>query len=428
MEANIGSIGGLLGLSGGAGGTGFAGPTTNDIVGKGQLDQANQTAQQALTQQQAFAQAVQPAGLQALQSQQQLLGQLQAGAQGQGPNPALAQLNQTTGQNVANQAALMAGQRGSNQNAGLIARQAAQQGAATQQQAAGQAATMSAQQQIAYMQQLQAQQAQLVGQQAQATGAQTQAAQNQQLGLTNAASGLQQNVNQSNAALAGTQLQGQQGLIGGLANAAGPALKGLFAEGGKISEPLIINAADGGQLPTIPTTSPQSSFAQYLNGINYGNPGANALAKGIGNLGQVFDSSDKTKTPTPAPVDSGTGGMASAANNFNSNTAGSMADYAGSANSFKDGGKVPALVSPGEIFLKPKEVEKVKKGANPMKIGEKIPGKPKVPGAKNSYANDTVPKNLDEGGIVIPRSVTQDPNPYWESMKFVHETLRQGKK
>ena len=39
---------------------------------------------------------------------QDLANQLSEQAQGRGPNPALAQLQQTTGQNVANQAALMA--------------------------------------------------------------------------------------------------------------------------------------------------------------------------------------------------------------------------------------------------------------------------------------------------------------------------------
>jgi hypothetical protein len=57
-------------------------------------------------------------------------------------------LSQATGANTANQAALMAGQRGSGANAGLMARQAAQQGAANQQNSAGQAATMQANQSL----------------------------------------------------------------------------------------------------------------------------------------------------------------------------------------------------------------------------------------------------------------------------------------
>lgn len=80
--------------------------------------------------------------------QQMTDDQLRGIANGTGPNPAQAMLNQATGQNVANQAALMAGQRGAGANVGLIARQAGQQGAGIQQNAAGQGATMQAQQQL----------------------------------------------------------------------------------------------------------------------------------------------------------------------------------------------------------------------------------------------------------------------------------------
>lgn len=73
-------------------------------------------------------------------------------AAGQGPNPAQMALQNATGQNVAQQAALMAGQRGASANAGLMARQAAQQGANIQQQSVGQSALMQAQQQLAAQQ------------------------------------------------------------------------------------------------------------------------------------------------------------------------------------------------------------------------------------------------------------------------------------
>ncbi len=88
------------------------------------------------------------------------------------------------------------------------------------------------------------------------------------------------------------------------------------------------------------------------------------------------------------------------------------------------GGKVPALVSPGEKYLDPKDVAKVAKGANPMIVGEEIPGKAKVGGAKNSYANDTVPKTLDEGGIVIPRSITQGKDASKKAAAFVDAILK----
>lgn len=87
------------------------------------------------------------------------MNQLQDQTQGGGPNPALAQLALTTGQNVKNQAALLAGQRGVGANPGLAARQIGQVGADAQQQAVGQGAVMRAQQQLAAQQQLQQQQA-----------------------------------------------------------------------------------------------------------------------------------------------------------------------------------------------------------------------------------------------------------------------------
>jgi hypothetical protein len=92
------------------------------------------------------------------------------------------------------------------------------------------------------------------------------------------------------------------------------------------------------------------------------------------------------------------------------------------------GDPVPAMVSPGEKYLNPRDVQKVKSGANPMEVGEKIPGKPKVGGAKNSYANDTVPKTLEEGGIVLPRSVTQSKHPHWAAHKFVSEIMKNKNK
>lgn len=96
---------------------------------------------------------------------------------------------------------------------------------------------------------------------------------------------------------------------------------------------------------------------------------------------------------------------------------------------FAKGGAVPnSLVSPGERYLSPKAVKEVEQGKkSPMKAGEKIPGRAKVGGAVNSYANDFVPKTLQEGGIVLPRSVTKSKDPAREAHKFVKALLaRQG--
>lgn len=129
--------------------------------------------------------------------QQELADQYQNVANGTGPNPAQAALNNATSQNVANQAALMAGQRGAGSNVGLMARQAAQQGAATQQQAVGQSAEMQAQQQLAGMQGLAGQQ-QAMGSTQQAIG-----------GLGSTQAGMQQAGIQNQAAM-GSNLTAQQ--------------------------------------------------------------------------------------------------------------------------------------------------------------------------------------------------------------------------
>lgn len=85
-----------------------------------------------------------------------------------------------------------------------------------------------------------------------------------------------------------------------------------------------------------------------------------------------------------------------------------------------EGGQVKTVLSPGERVLKPGQVKGVAEGKkNAMKEAEKVPGKPKVGGAVNSYANDTVPRDLAAGSIVLPRSVTQSEDPAAEAHKFV---------
>lgn len=98
-----------------------------------------------------------------------------------------------------------------------------------------------------------------------------------------------------------------------------------------------------------------------------------------------------------------------------------MGDYA-------EGGKVQALVSPGELWLPPTKAKLVAKGKNALKIGERIPGTPKVPG--NSYANDVVPKKLDVGGVVIPNSIMQSSDPASGAHAFVAKIMakRRAKK
>lgn len=87
--------------------------------------------------------------------------------------------------------------------------------------------------------------------------------------------------------------------------------------------------------------------------------------------------------------------------------------------------KVPAMVSPGEVYIPPSKMNAVAKGADPIDAGQKIPGKAKVKG--NSLKNDTVSKTLEEGGIVLPKSVMESKNPHWAAHKFVSEVMaKQG--
>jgi len=318
------------------------------------VDQANQqygNLNQGIANQNAFLQALQAQN--GIQNQSNVFNQLQNVASGTGPNPAQAQLAQATGANTANQAALMAGQRGTGANAGLLARQAAMQGGANQQQAAGQAATMQANQSLAALNQLGGLANQQVAQQGAATGALTQAGQNaygQVSGNINAQNqanlGNVEQQNRFNQAQAGQQLGMQADIFKGVMTGAGQA-SGLIPPG---SKPM----AEGGPV------TPMSHYGKMLHGKV-------AMAQG---------------------------------------------------------GKVPALVSPGEKYIAPEQIKDIKQGANPMEVGQTIPGKPKVSGAKNSYANDTVPATLEEGGIVLPRSVTQAKDAPKKAAEFVAAVMK----
>lgn len=244
-------------------------------VSQGQFDAATGRVNTAFDQQQAFVNAMQAQGGLANQSnvfqqQQQLANQLQQQAMGQGPNPAQAQLAQNTAANVAQQSALMAGQRGGSANAGLMARQAAQQGGAMQQQATGQAATMQANQQLAAQQQLQQQQAmmgglagQQVGQMQQGIGQMGQMALGGQQNLTSQ-SGVQAQVANANAQrnsqLVGGLLGGAgAALTGGLLGAAAPVAGAAAAGGGGSPQYMMNGFAHGGMVDKVQAKTTEAS-------------------------------------------------------------------------------------------------------------------------------------------------------------------------
>lgn len=334
---------------------------------------------------------------QATSGEFQLAQVLQNQMYGIGPNPAQAQLQQSTAANTANQAALMAGQRGASQNVGLLARQAGQQGAANQQASVGQAATLGAQQQINAQSQLGNVYGNVAGQANSNLGI-NQGAQAQQ---NSAITGQQNANNQIGASIGQQNASMNQGLIGGVANA-GMTLATL-AQGGAVP-----HYAVGGQQPQqtmniAPSFNAGSNFG--FNFVNRKKPDANPMqgAKNITPSGYAgSDMGAKIDSPNIALA-----------------AQGGMSQFLPFAPMAK-GGKVPAMVSPGEVYLDPSDVNQVKAGANPLQVGEKIPGKPAVKG--DSLKNDFVRKDLDEGGIVIKRTAAKDEN---KAEQFVAKTLRQ---
>lgn len=407
----MGALGGLLGLGGGQSGTGIDPAQQADIqrpVGVPQLDTAYGQSQGALQKQQDFLQALESLG--GTQHQQQVYGQMQDVAAGRGPNPAQAMLNQQTGANIASQAALMAGQRGSNANTGLMARQIAQQGAATQQQAVGQGATLQAQQSLNALNQAGGIANQQVANQLAATQGFTGAMQAQYGNLANALGAQNQagvssqsSVNAANAGLANTQLQGQQGMIGAGINALGGAAKmgaGGAAHGG------MIGMADGGM------AGPQSSLGQFLTSVKQpgsspveipqfsaSNPGADAIrsaGKGLRPGGSMAQDPSAIARPT------GAGGMMSGA-------------------AMKSGGMVPVALSPGEKVVPP---EKVQQAAQGSVVSSVVPGKANVAG--DSSKNDTFKTQLPPGSVVIPRTKAKDDK---DAAAFVRAVLaKRGRK
>lgn len=514
----LGTIGGALGLN-------------NQFVAKGanltagtnaeQLGQAYQGAQQGLNAQGQLVNTLTPQAGSAVANQNALANQYLAMTQGQGPNPAKAELAQATGQNVANQAALMAGQRGAGANAGLIARQAAQQGAQTQQQAAGQAATLQAQQQIAAQQNLANLANNQISQTGQATTGLSSAQQGEQSILqnantsaNNAAVGMQSNINNVNAQTAAANQNMNANILGGIGsaassissllekggivgkdgtnhhlklaemNAASLAHAKKYDEGGEVDKPDLGEfkpSEDNSSAPNIPGTSTlptdQTDFSNAMSGgggksgggggimglaamLADGGPiggnllisqspmnnsgwatfkrsstsassgpnieGTSSLPTATENFSKDMQNLTKNKNKDTESVGEETpwetgGGLAGSPGDIMNNSAPSspgmdigdgsgLTEYAAKGgmmsnhfhNYFSEGGKVPAMVSPGEIYLSPDKVHKViHEGIDPAKIGQRFKGKAKVKG--DSLKNDIIPASLEEGGIVIDR-------------------------
>lgn len=326
-----------------------------------------------------------------------------------------AQQQKNTNANIAQSAGVIAGAKGI--NSGMAAREAGYNAANSQQQASNQLAQTGAQSQL---------EAQMAGQNMLSNNLNSQYA--NQTSTYN-----QQNaLNQQNAQFGATQglaiAKGVGSFLGGgmsaLAGSGGGGAAMLAADGGMVPK-----MADGGDASSPEDTSvsqpatignPYAQVAAFMQNLD-GSKGPNSqagkmmdnefttLGKGVGNLfsGLGSSSSDMTSAPESSPTP----------------------DDASLQGQFAKGGKakkkIPAMVSPGETYLKPGQVKQVAKGANPLKVGERIPGKPKVPG--NSYANDVVPKKLDAGGVVIPNSVMQSSDPAHNAYKFVQAVMAKNR-
>lgn len=401
-------------------------PTGVPIQMPTSLDQANAAygqTQGGLGAQQNFAQAL--AAQNGIGNLANVYNQYQGVANGTGPNPAQAMLNQATGQNIANQSAMAASQRGAGANVGLLQRQAAMTGANAQQQAVGQGASMQAQQQLSALGSMGNIAGQQVGMQGQAINNYNQAAQNQQANLlnsigqqNNAQISQQNNLNNIRSGVNQQNAQTNANIIGGGMNAIS-SIAALMYKGGEVPAPSVMHYRTDAQhtAGSYADGGPISFAGQFLNGV-----------------------SEKVSVPQDQNLPTAQAPSQSASNPFNvkmpgmkgggdSSGAGAGAS-AGAIGLMAKGGPVRGMVSPGEIYLSPKEASSPEKAASVAKEkekkGQKIPGKALVKG--DSLKNDIVPKTLQEGGIVVPRSHSQDPEKAAAFARAVVMRNRKGKK
>jgi hypothetical protein len=361
-----------------------------------------------------------------IQRQSALSDQLTAASRGEGPNPALEQLKQTTSANVNRAAGTAASMRGV--NPALAARMAVDTGAGANQEAAGQAATLSAQQQIAARGQLGQNLAQTGGMQLgqQSTGIQALGTAG---GLDLGAQGMNEQVAAQNAGLdlgaqqlqAGVAAQNtgiNAGLAGGVLNAAGAIP--FMDEGGEVPGPLHSYLDElHGAAPT-----PFQQFSQPVPELGGPSPMPNSPALPGAAAG---DPAEKKKQP-PQFFDPSATGVA----DFQRMTArpvhGAIYAHGGSIYSdpsYADGGRVPALVSPQEQVLPPRVAHDPTRVKNFIASGKgRVPGTAKAAG--DTPRNDTVRAKLQSGSVVVPRSITQGPDAPARAATFVASVLRRS--
>ncbi len=413
-------------------------------------------------------------GLQNVLGQQQATaGQLQGIANGTGPNPAQAALNNATGQNIASQAALMAGQRGAGANVGLMARQAAQQGAGIQQQAVGQGAEMQAQQQLAALGQLSGQQqamagtnsalagigSGLTGQQqgaitdlyGQGTGAVglQQAGLGQQFGQGTTMAGQQMGQFGANAGIAQNQVANQMG-------ATGTNMQGNISNAGQlIGAGGQYNTTQAGQQASVNTANAgmaQTRMGQQgdLTGglLNAGGGMLKALAAEGGEVVRMADGGIPAPMPAAPVAPIAPAPPAGPQSSFGQFLQGWGPKKPAEAQEGEGSSTAP---SPGDSALK-KGMQKFGEGAGSYLSSPSAPAagalagpdssassamlaargggvvkadnpKQKAVAKGNDYANDKIPAMLSEGEVVIPRDVMQSKDPARSAADFVSKVM-----
>lgn len=437
-----------------------------------QLNQAYQGVQGALGTQQGLVNANQAGIGQGLASQNTLANQYAQQAAGQGPNPAQAALNQATGQNIQQQAALAAGQRGAGANAGLIAANNAQQGAATQQQAVGQAATLQAQQQLAAEGAGANLAATQVGQGATAVQNLNQQQQNEQnilqganTSFNNAQVQTQANVNNVNAQISQANVQGAQNFIGGFTGGGASGIMSALARGGEVKrydgggyvsntpafQPTASNATSSATTAApAPEQLPQDVWSGALNSDQKKGSGSSggllkkassgtssndssvpadsdALARGgrvkrMDEGGDVSDAGDDTPAWQPTPTANPYAGLGGASSDPLSSS-GSLvpASTVPGQGKEKSGGGASSAIGLLALLAKGGKVEDHYHnyfcgGGNTSLMnvggGVKADSAKEMPVVKgDSLRNDKVPAMLSAGEVVIDRDTLKDPGP-----------------
>jgi hypothetical protein len=328
-----------------------------------------------------------------------LADQLQKQSQGGGPNPAQSQYLQNAQQIAQQQANTYSANRAL--NPGLAARLAGNSAANVQQNAAAQAGTQQAQQQLASQNVLSNLYA-------------------EQEGQINKAQGISAGIGAGNQQQAGN-------ITGGLIGGAGSAMM-MMSRGGMVDNQKSGQVPDQSRFPGNGGFPGQSNYddggfvmpafgstlAKPINipGLGVAGIQPTPISQGNYNLGELGGGGSSVKSKAGQFLSGLSSKMGSSGSD-------SMSAFNQFSRYMAKGGMVPAMVSPGEKYLNPKEAKEVASGKESVKKeGKKIPGKAEVSG--DSLANDKVPAKLEEGGIVIPRSKMGSEE---EAQKFVAKEM-----